>query len=517
MRDVTEILVHWQSGRPLRQIGRSLGVDRNTVRKYVALATALGYQPGQTAFSAQEWAAILRQHSPQLADPAAKSTVFGEIARFHEAIVKGLATNHATTVWQRLHDEHGLRASLRSFRRYLAHYLPDQLGQSQLTVLRPEPPAGQEAQIDFGYLGTWTNPLTGKQQRLWAFVMVLACSRHMFLRVVSRLDQKVWLEAHVAAFAFFGGAPTLLVVDNLKPGVLRADLYDPQLNRAYEELARHYGTLVDPCRAGHPKDKPRVERPIPYIRDSFWAGRTFESLDEINAAAVRWCLCVAGQRRHGTTHQRPLDLFSRVEAAALRPLPAEPFESVIWTQGKVAPDCHVAAKGTLYSLPYRYRGQTVAVRLGESTAQFYLDQELIKTHPRVGKGQRQTDWNDYPPEKVAFWQRTPQWCRRRAGELGPEVARAVEALLGSHALHFLRQSQGIIRLADKYGALRLNAACQRANAFGDPSYRTVRNILGQGLDAQPLLPLLSSVQVPAHLHGLEGLFKQEEDNRANAG
>ena len=207
-----------------------------------------------------------------------------------------MATNRATTVWQRLHDEQGLKASLRSFRRYLTLYLPDRPGQPQLTVLRPEPPAGQEAQIDFGYLGTWSDPRTGKRQRLWAFVMVLAFSRHLFLQVVTRMDRQTWLAAHVAAFAF-------LVPDNLKAGVPRPDLYDHKLNRAYEELARHYGTLVDPCRAGHPKHKPRVERPIPYIRDSFWAGRTFGSLEEINRAAEKWCLLVAGRRVHGTTRQ----------------------------------------------------------------------------------------------------------------------------------------------------------------------------------------------------------------------
>ncbi len=261
--------------------------------------------------------------------------------------------------------------------------------------------------------------------------------------------------------------------------------------------------------------KTRVERPIPYIRDSFWAGRTFASLEEINQAAQKWCLLVAGGRIHGTTRQRPLDLFTTVEAAALRPLPTEPFESAIWTQGKVAPDCHVAVKGALYSVPHRYRGRTLAVRLAATTAQFYLDQELVKTHPRVGKGQRQTDWNDYPPEKVAFWQRTPQWCRQKAAELGPEVARAVETLLAGHALHFLRQSQGIIRLADKYGADRLNAACARANAFDGASYRTVRNILAQGLDTQPLFPPPADMPAPAHLHGMAGLFQQAEGSHAN--
>ena len=103
--------------------------------------------------------------------------------------------------------------------------------------------------------------------------MVLACSRHMFVRPMLRLDAWAWVEAHVAAFAFFDAVPARLVPDNLRTGVDRPDLYDPKLNRAYGDLAAHYGCLIDPARASKPKDKPRVERPMPYVRDSFWRGR----------------------------------------------------------------------------------------------------------------------------------------------------------------------------------------------------------------------------------------------------
>jgi len=530
VRDVTEILIHWQAGRSISEIARSLDVDRKTIRKYVALAVKLGYQPGQRNLSSQQWAVILNELSPELVGPGGRSLVCAEIACFHEAIVTGLATNCATTVWQRLgrrsagppaHDEQGLNTSVRSFRRYLDVFLPDRPGRPQPTVLRDDPPAGQEAQIDFGYLGTWTDPGTGKKQRLWAFVMVLSHSRHMFVFVTIKMDQQAWIRAHVVAFSFFGGVPNLLVVDNLKAGVLRPDLYDPQINRAYEEMAIYYGTLVDPCRKAHPKDKPRVERPIPYIRDSFFAGRSFGSLQEMNEAAEKWCLSVAGERIHGTTRQRPLDLFQRVEAGALIRLPTEPFEAVTWTQGKVAPDCHVQVGGRLYSVPYRYIGKTLAVRLSATTVEFYLDQKLVKTHLRLKEGRRQTDWNDYPEEKSRFYQRTPNWCRLKAAALGLYVGQAVEGLLAQHSLHYLRQCQGIIGLTEKYGPEPVNAACQRALGFGDGSYRTVRNILNKGLEVQLALPVnvATPVSAGAYLRGPEELFgiddhhnHQEEKN-----
>jgi transposase len=131
---------------------------------------------------------------------------------------------------------------------------------------------------------------------------VLAHSRHMFVRPVLRMDQRAWTEAHVAAFGFFGGVPARIVPDNLKTGVDRPDLYDPKLNRSYAELAEHYGTLIDPARVRRPRDKPRVERPMPYLRDSFWRGRQFTSLAQMQTEAVDWCRQVAGARAC-----RPLD------------------------------------------------------------------------------------------------------------------------------------------------------------------------------------------------------------------
>ena len=149
------------------------------------------------------------------------------------------------------------------------------------------PPAGEEAQIDYGYLGSWVDPVGGRLRRMWAFVMVLACSRHVFVRPVLTMDQAAWTQAHVEAFAFFGGVPARLVPDNLRTGVERPDLYDPKINRSYAELAAHYDTLIDPARVRKPKDKGRVERPMPYVRDSFWRGREFTSIAADAAGRAR--------------------------------------------------------------------------------------------------------------------------------------------------------------------------------------------------------------------------------------
>ena len=386
------------------------------------------------------------------------------------------------TTWLRLQEEPCLKVSYSSFYRYVKKYLPEYLEKSTVTVRREDPPPGEEVQIDYGYLGLLQDPMTGKRRRVWVFIVVLSHSRYMFARAVLRMDQTAWLENHIIGFDFLGGVPRRVVLDNLAAGVLKADLYDPKLNRSYDEMASHYGILIDPARAGKPKDKPRVERMVPYVRSSFWAGRTFSSLEEVNRELRRWCLKIAGQRVHGSTRKRPSEVFQAVEQAVLKPLPPEPFEIATWVKAKVGRDCYFYAGGGGYTAPYGYAGKEVMVKLTPRLVQAYFDGELIKTHVRVAKWQRSTDWDDFPPDKAAFFRRTPDWCRHQADTIGEEVKKTVAILLDSHALYHLRQVHAIIRLKDKYGKERLDAACGRANSFGDPAYRTVKNILEKGLD-----------------------------------
>jgi len=253
--DVVEILQHWHADRPKSVIADSLRIDVKTVRKYVAPAEAAGMTPGGPRLSRAEWTVLVGGWFPELADARARSATFPVVEPFRDRIAKMLVTNTVSTVHQRLRDEQGLSVSLTSFRRYCWWEFPEQAQRDRVTVPRPPVPPGEEAQIDYGLLGSWFDPLASRVRRVWAFVMVLACSRHMFVRPVLRLDAPAWVAAHVAGFDFFGGVPRRLVIDNLKTGVDRADLYDPKMNRAYAELAEHYGTLIDPARSGKPKDK----------------------------------------------------------------------------------------------------------------------------------------------------------------------------------------------------------------------------------------------------------------------
>ena len=294
------------------------------------------------------------------------------------------------TIHQRLRDERGLAVSVASLRRYVAANLPEEARRSQVRVLRLVPAEpGQEAQIDYGQLGRWLDPATGRRHVVNAFAMVLCCSRHLFVRPVITMDQRAWTECHVAAFGFFGGVPARLVPDNLKTGVDRPDLYDPRINRSYAELAAHYGCLVDPARSRKPRDKAQVERPMPYIRDIVLAGP---------GVVTAWSRCrprpSAGPRRwpgsgragRWTAPPRPRCSPRRRRTRWRRCLRI-PFVLAEWSRCKVGPDIHVKVGRTLYSVPWRHIGKTLDARSTATMVQLFSGGDLVKTHVRKAAGQ----------------------------------------------------------------------------------------------------------------------------------
>ena len=511
MIDICEIFTHWHAGRSKNEIAASLGLSRNTVRKYLAAAEAAGMVPGGSPVSARRWGELAREWFPELADTRLRQVTWPAIAVHRDYIVAQLEAGvTVATIHQRLRDERGLAVSVASLRRYVAANLPEEARRSQVRVLRLVPAEpGQEAQIDYGQLGRWTDPATGRRHVVNAFAMVLCCSRMLFVRPVLVMDQRAWTECHVAAFGFFGGVPARLVPDNLKTGVDRPDLYDPKVNRSYAELAAHYGCLVDPARSRKPRDKAQVERPMPYIRDSFWRGREWPSLEQMQAEAERWCAEVAGRRScRSLEGAAPAAVFAAAEKDKLGPLPARPFTLATWSRCKVGPDIHVKVGKTLYSVPWKLIGTTLDARSTPTMVQLFAGGELVKTHARKPAG-KQTDLADYPPEKIAFHMRTPVWCRRQAAGIGPACEELTGALLADNALYRLRAAQGVIGLADKHQPGRLEAACAKAIAAGDPSYRTVKGILAAGTEQTPPPAPAGDGGAAAFLHGPGALFAAE--------
>jgi transposase len=431
MADIKEILVGWDVGESVSALARRLGYTRVTVRKYVRAAEQVGLQRGAGRRAEAEWDGLTQTAMAQVATPRARGAASHEVAQYHTYLESRVGTAPLAVLHQRLRDEQGLHASWRTFHRYVRAHWPERLKPTPRTTIRlDDPPPGEEAQVDFFYVGHWLDPAVGRRRKLYALLMTLSHSRHQFLYPCLAEDASAWLEGQVAALHFFGGAPRRVVPDNLTAGILKADRYDPRLNRAYGELARHYGFLVDPTRVQHPQDKAKVERGVPYARASFFAGRsedTWDSLARMQADARRWCLETAGGRVHGTTGEQPLVAFHEREQAALQPLPPQPWERATWTSAAVHSDCHVRAGHAWYSVPYRYVGARLDVRLGERLVTIYDGVSMVATHLRRAKG-RATQVEHYPPAGQAFLRASPQACleqaRARSGDWCPRPSAA---------------------------------------------------------------------------------------------
>jgi transposase len=388
----------------------------------------------------------------------------------------------AKQVWRLLREETELSVSYGTVKRYLRAEF--QFGGPSVTV-RLEVDPGSQAQVDFGYAGMMEDPETTKRRKAWAFVMTLSYSRHRFVRFVFRQDVGTWIDCHVRAFEFFGGLPASVVLDNLKSGVLKPDIYDPTLNRAYAELERHYGFVADPAKVANPKMKGKVERSVPTVRKHLLAGRSFRHIHEANDRALKWAKEEIGMEIHGTTQRKPYEVFVKEEGPLLKALPQEPFECPTWKECTVHPDHHVVFDKSYYSLPTRYIGRKVWVRGGHRLVRFFLDGELIKTHVRAEKpGSWVTDPSDYPPEKLAYLMSTPTYCRKKAAEVGAHTEALIKEILTQNAMRNLRKAQAILRLAEKYGKESMEAASRRSLSFGNLNYRSIKTILEKGFGEQ---------------------------------
>jgi hypothetical protein len=202
--DVVEVLVHWHAGRRIGELASSLGIDPKTVRKYTAPAIAAGISPGGPSLSKDAWSALVEEWFPELVDKSLRQTSWPEIEPHKEQIAALLGTVKISTIHQRLRDDKGLSASESSLRRFIAANFAEEVARSAVRVLRDTPPPGAEPQVDYGLLGTWTDPASGRRRRIWGFLMVLSFSRLLFLRPVIKMDEAAWTECHALAFSFFG-------------------------------------------------------------------------------------------------------------------------------------------------------------------------------------------------------------------------------------------------------------------------------------------------------------------------
>jgi transposase len=479
MNEVMEILYHWHQGASIKGIRRSLGYDRKTIRRYLRRAQEVGLKREEPFPDEQEMLGKLKElleRSTLVRGAPAKERLRG-----YRDEVQTLLTEKEMTVKQvmrLLAERHGLKVSYSSVLRYVGEEF--NLGKPEATVhLETEP--GEEAQVDFGYVGLMRDPETGKDRKTWCFILTLSYSRHRFVRFVFRQDSPTWIECHIRAFEFFHGVPARVVLDNLKVGVIKPDFYDPRIHFAYADLERHYDFVADPAKVRKPKHKGKVERGIPVVRQHLLAGRKFRDIRDANERALAWCRFEIGSEVHGTTKRKPYETFISEEKERLKLLPPERFEIPVWKECTVHPDHHIVFEQSFYSLPTRYIGKKVCARGTSKSVGIFLDHQLIKTHSRaLEPGKWMTDQTDYPPHKLAYLMSTPGSCLAKAAQYGSQTCALIEEVLKPGGHRSMRKAQAILRLGEKWGE-DLEKASEKALSYGNTDYRSIRLILEKDL------------------------------------
>jgi len=452
--DLYEIIRRWHDQQKIAHIANALGYDRKTVRQYIKLAQQLGLSPQQPLPDKEQliqlFSRTIRQpQRPQQAQQLLEHFL-PEITDLVNAKFNPVKPKIAFEVICEKYDLLG-KVSYSSFKNFIRN---NQIAISlDLTTCRLEAEPGSEAQIDYGKVGLLFDPEVDKNKTVQAFITTLSFSRHKFVEFTFKQDQQSFVGSHINMFEFFGGVPHRLLLDNLKNGVIKPSLYDPQLNRTYQELAEHYGCFIDPCRVSHPQDKGKVERDVQTVRQQFrklLAIYPNLTLAQANQLIQQWAIHDYGQKDHGTTHLKPYPTFSNLERPQLKPLPAQPFDMAQWKQAKVHPDHYIQFNSKAYSVPHRFVGKTVWVRGTHKIVQIYDQGQLIKQHA-VPKGFRQTDVNDFPPNVQAVLDKgLPRLLQQQASEIGPQFGTLIRTLLQQHAFLNMRRAQGLVALAEKY-------------------------------------------------------------------
>jgi len=489
MWEVLDVLRRAHRGEAERAISRSTGRERRTVRRYVRAAIDLGWiRGGEEAPDdalASRVVALLKP-GPEEGHGA---TAQQALALHEEQIRKWLEPEYPygrglrlTKVLDLLSRE-GVAVSYSSLYRFVEKR--GLLGKEPGTVRMADTAPGEVAEVDFGKLGKVPDPQGGKERTVWALVVTLVYSRHQYVHLTHRQTVADFIDGLEEAWAFFGGVTARVVLDNLKAAVIRPDRYDPSFQRSFEEYAGHRGFVIDAAPVRSPKGKPHVERQVPFVRDSFFRGETFLSLEHAQREAVRWCLGKAGTRVHGTTQKRPLEVFEEVEKASLRPLSWERFDPPAWAEVAVHPDAHVRFGRALYSVPDAFRGKRATVRGDRKLVRIFVAGQLVRTHPLQPPGGRSTHAEDYPPHKAPYAMRDREGLVGKAAQIGESAGLLAGRLLdGDFPWAKLRQVQKLARLAGKYGAGRVEAACKRALAFDLINVQRVEKILMQALEEE---------------------------------
>jgi transposase len=462
MIELKEVLRLWSDAVPKKRIAAQLSLDPKTVRRYLAAAQAAGVRGGD-AISDEHLRDVLLALHPTGGRPRGESWE-GCVAQ-RDAIRRWLDDGVRLTKIRKLLARQGVRIPYPTLHRFAVLELQFGRTAPTLPVLDCDP--GQEVQLDTGWVGWLTYPLIDdrKRRRFRAWIFTAVRSRHRFVYPAFDETTTRAIEACEAAWQFFNGIFHVIIPDNTKAIIVDADPLDPRITPAFLEYAQARHVHIDPARVRHARDKGRVERAVPSVRDDCFAGEILTTLDDARTHAAHWCREEYGLRAHRRTQRRPREHFEAEEQAALAPAPTTPYDIPVWTEPKVARDQLVAVAKALYSMPHAYVGAYVTARADQQLVRVYRHGVLIKTHPRQPPGGRSIDPADYPVERSVYAFRNIDALQRQATSHGEAVGQYAAALLaGPLPWTRMRRVYALLGLVRRYGAARVNETCATALA-----------------------------------------------------
>lgn len=477
MRHTREILRQkWLLGRSHRDVAASLGVSLGVIAATLQRARAAGL----------DWPAVEGVAEPTLAArlygaPGPVRRPVPDPAYLHTERKKPGVT------LQLLHQEylaqHPTGYQYTQFCDYYRRWC-----QARRLSMRQVHQAGEKLFVDYsGKKPTMVDPDTGEVRAVELFVAVCGASNYTFAEATATQQVGDWLRSHVHAFEFFGGVPAVVVPDQLKSGVTGSCRYEPALQRSYDELAGHYGTVILPARPARPRDKAKAEVGVQVAQRWILACLRHETLIGLGALnrRIRELLAVLNDRemRHYRTSRRAL--FVALDQPALQPLPATRFEPGAWKWVRANIDYHVELEGHCYSVPFTLRQERLELRYTATTVEIFHQGHRVAVHVRqFVRGRHTTVAAHMPHSHQQHLEWSPARLIHWGGTLGPSVEALVTTMLDAraHPEQGYRSCLGLLRLGKQYGEARLDAACARALRGGARSYRHVASILKTGLD-----------------------------------
>lgn len=485
MHLLRQMLLLQQQHKSIRDIARSLGLSRNTIRAYLRMLPPTATTHPQE-LTDQQLDELIQGRQPTAPPDAKLAHLQQRFAYIDSELSRPGVTRYG--LWLDYKQQNPDAYQYTQFCHYYRLW-----SQRQQVVMHIDHKAGDKLFVDFaGKRLSLVDQTSGQSTPVEFFVAVLGCSQLTYAQAVATQRKEDFITALQNALHYFGGVTTAIVPDNLKAAVTKASRYEPQINETLADFALHYQTTILPARSGKPRDKALVEGAVNILYRRVYAplrNQVFHRLDDLNAAISQLVDAHNLMRLQGKGHSRRA-LFDEREQAYLTPLPNTTYQIKHYAQARVQKNAHVLLSPDkhYYSVPFRYIGQRVQLIYTQSSLEVYHQHQRIALHQRLAGAYRYSTINEHLPSThqwVSEW--NPESFMRWAGRIGPQTQRAVEAILSSraHPEQAYKSCSGVLQLEKKVGKERLERACERALCYQSVSYRVIRSILDRSLETLP--------------------------------